>query len=126
MAKITRIKASDGPKKEVEPKPKEVKKPVEIEKTSPKAAEKTTKKIEKSAEKKTKKEGKKVFILFRPFVALGRYLKESWAEIRQVRWPNRKATWKMVLAVLIYTALFVIIISLLDLLFKWLIGLFIT
>ncbi|MBQ3296117.1 preprotein translocase subunit SecE [Candidatus Saccharibacteria bacterium] len=70
-------------------------------------------------------EGKKVFILFRPFVALGRYLRDSWREIRQVRWPNRKATWKMVLAVFVYTALFVAIISLLDLFFTWLFSLII-
>ena len=103
MAKITRIKASDEVKK-----PKKVEKPAKVEK--PKAK---------------KPEGKKVFILFRPFVALGRYLRDSWREIRQVRWPNRKATWKMVLAVLVYTALFVIIISLLDMFFTWLFSLII-
>ena len=75
-------------------------------------------------EKKQKKsEGKKPFILFRPFIAFGRYLRDAWKEIRQVRWPSRKATWKMVLAVLVYTALFVILISLLDLLFTWIFNL---
>lgn len=75
-------------------------------------------------EKKQKKsEGKKSFILFRPFIAFGRYLHDAWKEIRQVRWPSRKATWKMVLAVLVYTALFVILISLLDLLFTWIFNL---
>ncbi|MGF2565469.1 preprotein translocase subunit SecE, partial [Ralstonia pseudosolanacearum] len=42
-------------------------------------------------------------MLFVPFVALGRYLKNSWLELRQVRWPSRKATWKMVLAIFVYT-----------------------
>ena len=70
-----------------------------------------------------KEENKKVFILFRPFVAFFRYLRDSWREIRQVRWPSRKDTWKMVLAVVAYTALFVIIISLLDIVFRWLFGL---
>ncbi len=70
--------------------------------------------------KKKEKTNKKPFILFRPFIAFGHYLKDSWKELRQVRWPNRKATWKMVLAVLVYTALFVLIISLLDLFFTWL------
>lgn len=92
MAKITRIKAKDEPKKAAVEKPK-------------KAA------VEKS---------KKTFVLFRPFVAFFRYLKNAFKEIRQVRWPSRKATWKMVLAVLIYTALFVVVISLLDLFFTWL------
>ena len=93
MAKITRIKAKDEPKK------------AEVEKP---------KKVEKS---------RKTFVLFRPFVAFFRYLKNAFKEIRQVRWPSRKATWKMVLAVLIYTALFVVIISLLDLFFTWLFNL---
>ncbi|MBQ6593658.1 preprotein translocase subunit SecE [Candidatus Saccharibacteria bacterium] len=76
----------------------------------------------KEKKQKDKKSGKKVFILFRPFVAFFRYLRDSWREIRQVRWPSRKATWKMLLAVLVYTALFVVLITLLDLLFRWLFG----
>lgn len=68
---------------------------------------------------KKAKDGKKPFILFRPFVAFGRYLRDAWREIRQVRWPSRKDTWKMVLAVFVYTALFILIISLLDLFFTW-------
>lgn len=118
MAKITRIKASDGPsKKEESDEPTITRKKVVVK---DKKTEKTKKVAEKKAKKEAKKsEVKKTFILFRPFVAFGRYLRDSWREIRQVRWPNRKATWKMVLAVLVYTALFIIIISLLDLLFTW-------
>ena len=100
MAKITRIKATDS--KEVEKKTKkQVNKPVKL------------------APKEEVKKEKKGFILFRPFKALGRYMHESWQEIRQVRWPSRKATWKMVLAVLAYTALFVVLITLLDVLFSF-------
>ncbi len=99
-SKITKIKAKD------EPKPKKevsaVKKPAKVEKPA---------------------EAKKPFVLLRPFVAFFRYLKDAFKEIRQVRWPSRKATWKMVLAVLIYTALFVVVISLLDLFFTWLFNL---
>ena len=62
---------------------------------------------------------KQVFILARPFVALGRYLRDSWRELRQVRWPNRKATWKMTLAVLVYCAIFIVFIMLLDALFTF-------
>ena len=124
MAKITRIKASDGPsKKEVSDEPTITREKVVLK---DKKTEKVKAKEQKKAEKATKKvenDGKKVFILFRPFVALGRYLRDSWKEIRQVRWPNRKATWKMVIAVLIYTALFMIIILLLDLFFKFIFGL---
>ena len=46
------------------------------------------------------------------------YFRDSWREIRQVRWPNRKATWKMVLAVIIYTAIFIVALTLIDALFS--------
>ena len=124
MAKITRIKASDGPqRKEEADEPAITRKKVVVK---DKKSEKAKRKDKKIAEKKVatdKKTEKKPFILFRPFVYLGRYIRDSWRELRQVRWPNRKATWKMVLAVLIYTAIFVIFISLLDLFFTWLFNL---
>ena len=134
MAKITRIKASDGPREDkpaghIDEPPITREKVILEDKKSKQAAAKSKKAAEKEAKRKKREkeeaEGKKVFVLFRPFVALGRYLRDSWYEIRQVRWPNRKATWKMVLAVLIYTALFVIFISLLDLFFTWLFSLII-
>ena len=123
--KITRIKAGDSSRKtEDEQAPITRKKVVVKDKKNEKTKAKEVRKAEKAEKKAAKaKESKKVFILFRPFVAFGRYLRDSWREIRQVRWPTRKATWKMVLAVLIYTALFVILITLLDLFFKWLFGL---
>lgn len=62
---------------------------------------------------------KEVFILARPFVGIGRYLRDSWREIRLVRWPNRKATWKMTAAVLIYCAIFMVFILLIDMLFTF-------
>lgn len=71
------------------------------------------------AETKVKTKSKKAFILFRPFIALGRYFRDSWHEIRQVRWPSRKATWKLVFAIFVYTALFVALIMLLDALFTF-------
>lgn len=118
MAKITRIKASDSPKKGEDDAPTITRKKVVA---SDKKTEKLKKKKIKAAEKEVdKKNVKKPFILIRPFVYLGRYIRDAWRELRQVRWPNRKATWKMVLAVIVYTALFVIIISLLDLFFAWL------
>ncbi len=124
MAKITRIKASDDlRKKEGADEPAITRKKVVVK---DKKSEKAKRKDQKAAEKMAvtdKKSEKKPFILIRPFVYLGRYIRDSWRELRQVRWPNRKATWKMVLAVLIYTAIFVIFISLLDLFFTWLFNL---
>lgn len=91
-----------------------------------KAAEKERRAVKKAERRKEKIEdkeaqGKKGFghILTAPF----RYLRDSWREIRQVRWPNRKATWKMVLAIFVYAALFVALIMLLDVFFTWLFNL---
>ncbi|MBR2994288.1 preprotein translocase subunit SecE [Candidatus Saccharibacteria bacterium] len=124
MAKITRIKASDDPsKKEEADTPTITRKKVVVK---DKKTTKTKRKEVKAAEKKVAVKNtveKKPFILVRPFVYLWRYIRDSWRELRQVRWPNRKATWKMVLAVLIYTAIFVVFISLLDLFFTWLFNL---
>ena len=124
MAKITRIKAGDSAsKQDGEAEPTITRKKVVVK---DKKSEKAKRKDQKAAEKKVaadKNTEKKPFILIRPFVYLGRYIRDSWRELRQVRWPNRKATWKMVLAVLIYTAIFVIFISLLDLFFTWLFNL---
>ena len=126
MAKITRIKASDGPshKEEVD-QPAITRKKVVVK---DKKTEKDKRKELRLKEKAMKSENssvntKKPFILFRPFVALWRYLSGAWTELRQVRWPNRKTTWKMVLAVIVYTAIFVVFISLLDLFFSWLFNL---
>ena len=122
MAKITRIKANDSsPKKEEADEPTITRKKVVVE---DKKAKKAKLKAKKESEKALQKgSGKKPFILFRPFVYLGRYLKDSWNELRQVRWPSRKATWKMVLAVLVYTLLFVLFITLLDVFFSFIFNL---
>ena len=124
MAKITRIKANDDSSENEEQGERAItrKKMVVQDKKQEKTNRKKAKKAAKELGKKDKA-GKKPFILFRPFVYLGRYLRESWHELRQVRWPNRKATWKMLLAVLVYTALFVLIITLLDMFFTWLFSL---
>ncbi len=125
MAKITRIKASDSPRKEEkrDDEPAITRKKVVVkDKKSEKEKRKELRKKESKITESEKAE-KKPFILVRPFVYFWRYLRDSWRELRQVRWPNRKATWKMVLAVIVYTALFVIIISLLDLFFSWLFNL---
>jgi len=56
----------------------------------------------------------------KPLFAIGGYFKGAWFELRQVRWPNRKATWSLTGAVLVFTSFFVVLILLLDLLFKYL------
>ncbi len=54
-----------------------------------------------------------------PFAAAGRYFKGAWYELRQVRWPNRRATWSLTGAMLVFTGFFVVLILLLDALFKY-------
>lgn len=143
MAKIHRIKAKDPsePKNakvnsaEVEVEVAEAtKKPAEAPAADKKADEKRakdSKKAEKKAKKALKKANKKPMpkalriitwpfrMLAKPFIALGRYIKASWNELRQVRWPSRGATWKMVFAILIYAAFFITLIMLLDALFTF-------
>ena len=132
MANITRIKAKDdGAKKDSTPKSEDAEvtrkvtvkaKNSENKKVKAKAAAKA-KEIEareKKAAKKAEGEDKKVFFLFRPFVAFGRYVLDSFREIRQVRWPDRKSTWKMTFTVILYVVLIAVIIMLLDALFTFL------
>ncbi len=56
----------------------------------------------------------------RPFVLFGGYFKGAWAELQLVRWPNRRATWSLTGAVLLFSVFFVVLILLLDALFKYL------
>ncbi len=55
-----------------------------------------------------------------PLTSIGSYFAGAWYELKQVRWPNRRATWSMTMAVLAFTAFFVVLILLLDALFKYL------
>lgn len=88
--------------------------------TAPK--QKTTAK--KTAAKKTTvtKDSKKAVVTPKQkqnfFAAIAGYFKGSWAELRQVRWPNRRTTWSLTLAVLVFAAFFVLLITLLDYLFQ--------
>ena len=122
--------AADPTKPKTQTQPKTQTKPTETQTKVTKAQAKQQAKLAKTKAKaakakiKTKsntpeKPLKQVFILARPFVALGRYLRNSWRELRQVRWPNRTATWKMTLAVLVYCAIFIVFIMLLDALFTF-------
>ena len=38
----------------------------------------------------------------KPFRAIGGYFAGAWVELRQVRWPNRRATWSLTLAVILF------------------------
>lgn len=92
--KVTRITASDdvAPLKKVKAK-------------NPAKADADTKDLPK---KKTKSSRRN------PLRATADYFGGAWYEIRQVRWPSRSATWKMTVALLLFTAFFVVVILLLD------------
>lgn len=54
----------------------------------------------------------------KPLALTGGYFKGSWEELKQVRWPTRRATWSLTGAVLAFSAFFVVLILLLDAGFK--------
>jgi preprotein translocase SecE subunit len=90
-----------------------------IQAVDTKAAVKSKSPVQSPAAKKT---GVKevLFTLAKPFISLGTYLKGAWFELKQVHWPNRRATWGLTVAVLLFSAFFIIVILLLDALFKYL------
>ena len=137
MANITRIKASGRGDKDEDTNDKSEaivraslkSKPDKEKAKKGKKAAKDDKKLAKKDKKANKTPIKlplplKIFLfpfilITKPFRAFGRYTRDSWKEIRQVRWPNRKLTWKLTAAMLIYTAIFMAFIMLLDMLFTF-------
>lgn len=97
--KVTRIKASDNTPSE--------KKVTKSAKAAPKSS-------------KSPKEAKQPKGFTKPFRSLGEYFKGAWQELKQVRWPTRKATWGLTLAVILFTLFIGVLIVLLDLLFNYL------
>lgn len=100
---VTRIKASD------EQPAKTVKKPAN-KKSSSKSVS-TPKPIVGAKKKRS---------LPKPLAAFVGYFVGAWAELRQVHWPTREATWGLTGAVLAFTAFFVIFILILDYAFNYL------
>jgi preprotein translocase SecE subunit len=102
QTKVTRITASDTEKV--------------VTKKAPIKADKPS--VIKEKTQSNKKNPVKSFAA--PFIALGTYFKGAWYELQQVTWPNRKATWSLTAALLAFTLFFVVMILLLDALFKYL------
>lgn len=73
----------------------------------------------KDKKPETKKDAKTKKVT-NPLSPAGRYFSGAWYELKQVRWPNRKSTWGLTAAVLGFTAFFVLLVLLLDALFKYL------
>lgn len=104
--KVTRITASDD-------RPK---------KTAKSAASRASKATKSRAVAATDETNKKAHV----FARIWAYFKGAWFELRQVRWPNRRATWALTIAVVLFSLFFVLLIVLLDIFFKWLFELIIT
>ncbi len=100
---VTRVKAKDDRKPKAAAKPKAPNKQAEL--------------VVNGEQGEPKKN------IFQKFIG---YFKGAWYELRQVRWPNRRATFGMTAALLIFTGLFSGFILLTDLawenLFKLLLG----
>ncbi len=92
---------------------------VEEDANKPSKVVKATKKPAKAPQSqvKTDREPRK---WTKPFRSIGGYFIGAWQELRQVRWPDRKATWGLTLAVLIFSLALGVIIFLLDLGFTYL------
>ena len=78
-------------------------------------------KDKKPTKRNRKSNGKKTFILFVPFVTFGRYVRDSWRELRQVQWPSRSATWKMTLAIITFCLLVGVLVVVFDWVSQWII-----
>lgn len=113
QTKVTRITANDS-EKVVATKAKDK------SKTKTTTTAKTTKPVAVKKEKKQSNSPHFIKGMASPFVALGGYFKGAWYELQQVTWPNRKATWSLTLALIVFTLFFVVMILLLDALFKYL------
>lgn len=87
---------------------------VKTEKTA-----KVSKLVPKKPSLRPKKQAEKTSLLSK----FTDYLKGAWEELKQVRWPTRKMTWELTIAVLGFSGLFVVFILLLDALFKYLFNL---
>lgn len=109
--KVTRIKATDdSPKKTAKSAKTTETKVVKARKTSTKAAVVSTETTQKK----------------NVFARIGGYFKGAWVELRQVRWPNRRATWQLTVAVILFSLFFLGLILLLDAFFKYIFELIIA
>lgn len=53
--------------------------------------------------------------------AIGGYFAGAWRELKEVRWPTRRATWSLTLAVILFTVVFMLMTVGLDYVFELLI-----
>ena len=119
--RITRITAGDKAAKPKKPSilttAKELAGRTQTEKSNTKTARPSgakTKTASKTSKPKNSKSRRN------PLSAIAGYFRGAWQEIKQVRWPDRRSTWGMVGALIVFTAALFLVIILLDYGFAWL------
>lgn len=83
---------------------------------------KTTKKVvetKKSTKSRKIAVPKAAKVAASPFTLFIGYVRGSWKELQMVRWPDRKASWSLTLAVILFTLFFAVLITLLDTAFQY-------
>ena len=134
MANVTRIKAKDSTSDKKSSDDAEISRKVSIkaknsENTKLNKAKKDAVKAKAKAIRKEKRNSEKreiptwlkpLWFISTPFRAIGRYFRNSFRELRQVRWPNRATTWKITFSVILYVVIIAIAIMLLDVLLTFL------
>jgi preprotein translocase SecE subunit len=85
-----------------------------------KATKSPVKKAAVAKSAKAEKPARKPRKWTKPFRVVGGYFKGAWVELRQVRWPDRKATWSLTLAVILFSLFFALVILGLDWVFSYL------
>ena len=115
---ITRITAGDKAAKPKKPSILATAKELAGRAQAEKSSAKTTK---SSAKAKTAASSPKNSKSHRnPLNAITGYFRGAWQEIKQVRWPDRRSTWGMVGALIVFTVALFLVIILLDYGFAWL------
>lgn len=115
---ITRITAGDKATKPKKPSilatAKELAGRAQTEKSSAKTTKSSAKAKTAASSPKNSKSRRN------PLSAITGYFHGAWQEIKQVRWPDRRSTWGMVGALIVFTAALFLVIILLDYGFAWL------
>lgn len=116
--RITRITAGDKATKPKKPSilatAKELAGRAQTEKSSAKTTKSSAKAKTAASSPKNSKSRRN------PLSAITGYFRGAWQEIKQVRWPDRRSTWGMVGALIVFTAALFLVIILLDYGFAWL------
>lgn len=90
-------------------------------KKSSSAVSKTKVTVKKApvVDKKVKQKRERKLPTFLGFLRpIGAYFAGAWYELRQVRWPDRKATWGLTVAVMLFSLFFAALILGLDWVFQ--------